>query len=173
VPHDIDVHAPKAPAKPEPPVVEDADDSQDDVNALFAAVNDLPADDPLRAQPAAGAKSAPSSPSNPVASASIATSTAPEATNAAVSAPPAASHASDQAAGQAAPEQTARVEVESDEKRLKVPSLVGLPLRKVIEVSAAAGLAVHMTGSGTAREQAPAAGTMVPAGTEIVVRCAR
>jgi cell division protein FtsI (penicillin-binding protein 3) len=177
VPHDIEVRAPRAPAKPEKPVVEDADDAQDDVNALFAAVNDLPADDPLRAQPAASAKSAASTPSSPVATASLAASAPSEAASAIAGAPPAAIQVADQFADQntdqSAPVQTARVEVVSDEKRLKVPSLVGLPLRKVIEVSAAAGLAVHMTGSGTAREQAPAAGTMVPAGTEIVVRCAR
>jgi cell division protein FtsI (penicillin-binding protein 3) len=57
-----------------------------------------------------------------------------------------------------------------DAKRLQVPSLIGLPLRKVIEVTAAAGLEVRITGNGTVREQAPAAGTMVVPGTQIVVR---
>ena len=56
---------------------------------------------------------------------------------------------------------------------LKVPSLIGLPVRKIIEQAAAAGLEVEITGSGSAREQAPAAGTMVAAGTRIVVRCGR
>ena len=46
-------------------------------------------------------------------------------------------------------------------------------MRKVIEVAAAAGLEVQITGNGTAREQAPAPGTMVPPGTKIVVRCER
>ena len=35
-------------------------------------------------------------------------------------------------------------------------------MRKVIEVTAAAGLDVQITGNGTAREQAPAPGTQVP-----------
>jgi cell division protein FtsI (penicillin-binding protein 3) len=56
---------------------------------------------------------------------------------------------------------------------MRVPSLIGLPVRKVIEQAAAAGLEVQITGSGTVREQAPAAGTMVPPGTKIVVRCGR
>ena len=61
----------------------------------------------------------------------------------------------------------------SDARKLKVPSLLGLPMRKVIEQAAAAGLEVQISGSGTVREQAPAAGTMVASGTQIVVRCVR
>ena len=61
----------------------------------------------------------------------------------------------------------------SDARKLKVPSLVGLPMRSVIEQAAAIGLAVQISGSGTVREQAPAAGTMVATGTQIVVRCGR
>jgi beta-lactam-binding protein with PASTA domain len=58
-------------------------------------------------------------------------------------------------------------------EKLRVPSLIGLPVRKVIEQSAAAGLEVEITGNGTVREQAPAPGTMVAPGTKIVVRCGR
>ena len=61
----------------------------------------------------------------------------------------------------------------SDGKKLNVPSLVGLPIRTVIEMTAAQGLQVQITGSGTVREQAPAAGTKVPSGTKVVVRCGR
>ena len=60
-----------------------------------------------------------------------------------------------------------------DARQLRVPTLVGLPLRKVIEQAAAAGLEVRIAGNGTVREQAPAAGTMVASGTQIVVRCGR
>jgi cell division protein FtsI (penicillin-binding protein 3) len=56
---------------------------------------------------------------------------------------------------------------------LRVPSLLGLPVRKVIEQASAAGLDVEITGSGMVREQAPAPGTMVAPGTKIVVRCGR
>ena len=38
-----------------------------------------------------------------------------------------------------------------------------------MERAGAAGLRVQPVGSGLAREQVPAAGTMVPAGTEVVV----
>jgi cell division protein FtsI (penicillin-binding protein 3) len=60
-----------------------------------------------------------------------------------------------------------------DGKKLSVPSLVGLPIRTVIEMTAAEGLQVQISGSGTVREQAPAAGTQVPSGTKVVVRCGR
>jgi cell division protein FtsI (penicillin-binding protein 3) len=43
-------------------------------------------------------------------------------------------------------------------------------LREVVVAASGAGLGLQVVGSGIAREQAPAAGTMVPAGTEIVVR---
>jgi len=61
----------------------------------------------------------------------------------------------------------------SEAKRLQVPSLIGLSVRKVIEQAAAAGLEVQITGNGTVREQAPAPGAMVTPGTQIVVRCGR
>jgi cell division protein FtsI (penicillin-binding protein 3) len=46
-------------------------------------------------------------------------------------------------------------------------------VRKVIEQAGVAGLGVQVLGTGIARGQAPAAGTMVPAGTEVVVRFGR
>ncbi len=61
--------------------------------------------------------------------------------------------------------------VVSDGGKLQVPSLIGLPVRRVIELAAEAGLQVQITGNGTAREQAPNPGTMVARGTQIVVRC--
>jgi cell division protein FtsI (penicillin-binding protein 3) len=57
--------------------------------------------------------------------------------------------------------------------RVAVPSFTGSPLRKVVETAATLGLRVEPVGSGLAREQAPAAGTMVPLGTEVVVRFSR
>ena len=52
VPHDVDVQQPRTPVKKAEKVElaeDDSDADQDQVNTLFAAVNDLPADDPLRA----------------------------------------------------------------------------------------------------------------------------
>ncbi len=170
VPHDIDMRPPRSLAKnetPEKPAVEDdAEDSQGDINALYAAANDLPADDPLRAQAVASAAGA-----------------APEKPAAVSSAPAHAEPLDAQAVAAStgnpvspSPDEAAKANiavVTTDDKLLKVPSLIGLSERKVIEASAAAGLQVRLTGSGTAREQAPAPGTMVALGTQIVVRCAR
>jgi len=58
-------------------------------------------------------------------------------------------------------------------KRVAVPAFQGTALRSVVEGAGRLGLRVQVLGSGLAREQAPAAGTMVPLGTEIVVRFAR
>lgn len=55
-------------------------------------------------------------------------------------------------------------------KQVAVPTLVGEPVRAVIEKAGAAGLGIQVVGSGIARQQVPAAGTMVPQGTQIVVQ---
>jgi len=141
VPHDIDLRQPRALSKAELQVAEDdASEHTGDINALYAAANELPSDDPLRA------------PTNQ-----------PVATN-----QPQPTAAKPQNESQP----TATVTLD-DGKTLRVPSLVGMPMRKVIEQAAAAGLEVQITGSGTVREQAPAPGTMVAPGTKIVVRCGR
>jgi cell division protein FtsI (penicillin-binding protein 3) len=57
--------------------------------------------------------------------------------------------------------------------RVPVPSFVGEPLRQVVETAGVAGLGVQLLGDGIAREQAPVAGTLVPLGTEVVVRFRR
>ena len=54
IPHDVELQSPSAKAKPAPAIAEDdAPPQGEDITALFAAVNDLPADDPLRQPPAA------------------------------------------------------------------------------------------------------------------------
>jgi cell division protein FtsI (penicillin-binding protein 3) len=168
VPHDVEVHAPRTAAKAETNIAEDDSDEQGDVNALYAAINDLPSDDPLRAQPAqANAASQPAQPTakpavHPTANA-VAGSEQPGS-----QATPVALHE-----GTAPTALATKAVVVTDQKKLKVPSLVGLPVRQVVMQAAAAGLEVQISGSGTVREQAPAAGTMVATGTQIVVRCAR
>ena len=57
--------------------------------------------------------------------------------------------------------------------QVPVPLFEGAGLRSVVEKADALGLRVQVVGSGLAREQIPAAGTMVPAGTEVVVRFTR
>jgi cell division protein FtsI (penicillin-binding protein 3) len=58
-------------------------------------------------------------------------------------------------------------------EKVAVPYFAGVGLRTAIEQAGALGLRVQPVGSGLAREQVPAAGTMVPAGTEVVVRFSR
>jgi cell division protein FtsI (penicillin-binding protein 3) len=172
VTHDIDVHAPRA-AKDDMKLAEDeSGGSAGDIDALYSAANDLPSDDPLRAaaaQPAVSSEAqAAAQPAGPAANASD---------------KPAGKQPATAVAGKTTPavlrpvprpqrELAATVTV-ADAKRLRVPSLIGLPVRKVIEQAAAVGLEVQITGNGTVREQAPAAGTMVAPGTQIVVRCGR
>jgi cell division protein FtsI (penicillin-binding protein 3) len=166
VPHDVEVQQPRTPAKKDQKVELAEDESgadQDNVNALFAAANDLPADDPLRA-PAAQAN-AQSSTSVPSSTDAKQESTVAHAT---------ASSAPSQIAAKSSPQQQTPSQVTiNDGKKLTVPTFIGLPVRKVIETAAAAGLDVEIVGSGTVREQAPAPGTQVPIGTKIVVHCGR
>jgi cell division protein FtsI (penicillin-binding protein 3) len=58
-------------------------------------------------------------------------------------------------------------------RRVAVPAFTGSGLRMAVETASGLGLRVEPVGSGVAREQAPAAGTMVPVGTEVVVHFAR
>jgi cell division protein FtsI (penicillin-binding protein 3) len=158
VPHDVEVQQPRTPPKKDKPADLAEDDSsadQQDVNALFAAVNDLPADDPLRA----AAQSAPA----PKASSSAADQSSAAAQVPAFSQAPTLNQKS----------AAAQVFTIDEGKKLTVPSLTGLPMRKVIEAVAAAGLDLEIVGSGTARTQAPAPGSRVPPGTKIVVHCGR
>ena len=58
-------------------------------------------------------------------------------------------------------------------RKVSVPAFDGAGLRTVVERADAVGLRVQAVGSGLAREQVPAAGMMVPVGTEVVVRFTR
>jgi cell division protein FtsI (penicillin-binding protein 3) len=158
VPHDIDLR-PATAVKSAPPVTEDGTPSnEEDIKALYDAANDLPSDDPLRpgsALPAAQPQ--PSSAAQPASSAANA---------------PAAAPSQSQAQPTTEPHPSTTVII-PDARRLRVPSLIGLPVRQVIEQAAAAGLEVQIVGSGTARQQAPDPGAMVLPGTKIVVRCGK
>jgi cell division protein FtsI (penicillin-binding protein 3) len=156
VPHDIDARRPRALSKADLHVAEDdSHEETGDISALYAAANDLPSDDPQRAS---ATQTPPAS--APAAGSQSQTSAQPASTNA------------NPATTQQQPRTAATVTI-ADGKALRVPSLIGLPVRKVIEQAAAAGLEVEINGSGTVREQAPAPGTMVAPGTRIIVRCGR
>jgi cell division protein FtsI (penicillin-binding protein 3) len=179
VPHDIEIREPK-PAKPAKPAHEDDQDNAPDINALFAAVNDLPADDPLRQPAAQPATPQPATPqmetgadgkAGPVTAAQGMVAEAGLDTNLGTN--PGTNQAANAAAEpvRASSAPAGPVVVNTDEH--KVPELVGLPVRKVIETAALAGLEVQIMGSGTVKEQAPAPGSMVGPGTRILVRCSR
>jgi cell division protein FtsI (penicillin-binding protein 3) len=169
VPHDIDLRQHRVLTKADLQVREDDAHAQNsDINALYAAANDLPSDDPLREPP-----SQPAPARQPAAAVQSQAGVQPPKADV------------NKASGKVIPSQPATTPppttsppvtstvIVVDNKTLRVPSLIGLPVRKVIEQAAAAGLEVQITGSGTVREQAPAAGTMVAPGTKIVVRCGR
>jgi len=175
VPHDIEVHAPRVKSQADALVAEDDAHAQgDDINTLFAAINDLPSDDPLRAGSdqtgSAGQAATEPAQQSPAQATGLAADA--KASPGGAQAVSAAAQPSPQPA-KAFEQKTSLAVMVPDARQLRVPTLVGLPLRKVIEQAAAAGLEVRIAGSGTVREQAPAAGTMVASGTQIVVRCGR
>jgi len=156
-----------------------------DLNAMFAQANELPADDPLRAAvnpapvaaqaavetaaaPANGAKAKSSGIANllpaKVVAAFRAKQDAPETEITPAMQPAQSAPSPEAAAGQV---------VMHAGKPVAVPVFTGKALRQVVQDAASAGLRVQTVGSGMAREQAPAAGTIVPEGTEVVVRFSR
>ena len=152
VPHDITVRAGRAGAKSNSRIAEDdADESVGDVGALYAAANDLPNDDPMRGGPAPPA-------TNRAAAANHLTPPVPAA--------PLQQHPQPAQPG-------TKTVVVNEGKMFRVPSLTGLAIRKAIEQAALAGLEVQVSGNGTVKQQAPTAGTLVPSGTKIVVKCGR
>jgi cell division protein FtsI (penicillin-binding protein 3) len=167
VPHDVEIHAVRASAKNL--TAQDAEPEQEhtgDVNALLSAVNDLPPDDPLR-QAVSNARS----PSPTVVKVAIngkakladkkpATATTLNASPTPVSAP------SPQIVDVSLPSGNSA-------KSVKVPSLIGMPVRQVVEQVAIAGLNLQVEGRGLVRSQEPAAGSQVQPGSQVIVRCAR
>jgi cell division protein FtsI (penicillin-binding protein 3) len=162
-----------------------------DLTAMFDEVNSLPADDPLR-QPATAAAMAEN----------VQADAASDAARESRAKPPGglsglpdkvmeAFHANGNTTSvmpDASTTATAKVEapkirppveqqtggvVIDAAKRVTVPEFKGDGLRAVVQDAGRLGLRVQTLGSGLAREQAPAAGTMVPLGTEVVVRFAR
>ncbi|MBS1800758.1 MAG: transpeptidase family protein [Acidobacteria bacterium] len=171
-------------------VDDNIEDRSTDINKMYADINDLPADDPLRtpgdAKPESGvaANSAAIVNKTPLANTSEKKSKLAELLPAKVVAAFKSGSSSaaevDQSASAKLPQpadvstvQTRSGVVVDASRHVQVPSFEGLSLRMVVEKADALGLRVQVAGSGLAREQAPAAGTTVPAGTEVVVRFVR
>ncbi|MDQ2834142.1 MAG: penicillin-binding transpeptidase domain-containing protein [Acidobacteriota bacterium] len=190
VPHDQPVKTKQEMQIAQKDVVEDVPaESTADLTAMFDEVNDLPADDPLRA------------PANAAPTANAAAATSQEGkTSAPV--PKVQKHgvmdllpakvlaefrrgtggdggdglrgettAVPQTNSTAVPPKNAVV-VDA-RLRIPVPSFEGAGLRSVVERADSLGLKVQVVGSGLAREQVPVAGTIVLAGTEVIVRFTR
>lgn len=165
-------------------VEEGPSESTADLTAMFDDVNSLPADDPLRtaqnvgtpledksdkagaAEKVAGKTQSGADllPSKVVAAFQANTASVSTQTSSNVSPPKSEPVAGVKEKGAV---------VVSAGLRVPVPSFEGAALRSVVEKADAVGLRVQAVGSGLAREQVPAAGTMVPAGTEVVVRFTR
>jgi cell division protein FtsI (penicillin-binding protein 3) len=173
VPHDQDLKPQNLVAKNTKPVEEkDPQENPADLESLFAEVNNLPPDDPLRhpENPAPGDvlngdQSGTGTP--PPASGQDASPALALAQGEPIPPPP----VSTPVRGSPPRKSTGSVSVPND--RIAVPSFAGKSLREVVIQASTAGLGLRVLGSGIARDQAPASGTMVPAGTEIVVRFAQ
>jgi cell division protein FtsI (penicillin-binding protein 3) len=183
VPHDTNLtpQTDLAKAQSEPELEEAPPEPTGDLNALFAEVNNLPADDPLR-----GTVNG----QQPVPSAANELASGPEPAQAAptpsptLQQPPVIPVQAAAAKKETPPAEEAAVPapephvpghgiVVNAANRVGVPSFLGEPLRVAVETAGTAGLALQIVGSGIAREQVPAPGSMVPPGTEIVVRFSR
>jgi cell division protein FtsI (penicillin-binding protein 3) len=183
VPHDTNLaaHSEEVKKSASPQMEEAPPEQTGDLDALFAEVNNLPADDPLRGN-AGGPQPVPSAASELIAGVPQVAQAAPPpvapppkpaipvpATEAKKDTP---SFAATVAAAQQ-PHVAAHGIVVNAANRVGVPSFLGEPLRVAVETAGTAGLALQIVGSGIAREQVPAPGSMVPPGTEIVVRFTR
>ena len=179
VPHDVEIHAARLPAKNL--TAHDAEPEQEhtgDVNAMLSAVNDLPADDPLRE--AVSSARTPASSSTVV---RVAVNTnAKDSDKKSASDSRGAKHDSvavssgtvalvEPAAKVASP-QIVAVSLPSG-KMVKVPWLIGMPVRQVVVQTALAGLNLQVEGRGLVRSQEPLAGSQVQSGSRIIVHCVR
>jgi cell division protein FtsI (penicillin-binding protein 3) len=181
VPHDQELKPTNLIAKDTKPVEEETPQEETaNLESLFAEANHLPADDPLSSSAsadttasanAAGHSSQPDA--GQVASMESAQNSPPAAVEAKASPPTAAVVQPARMVLAAMSERVENGSVSVPNQRVAVPSFMGRSLREVVVEASAASLGVRVVGSGVAREQAPAAGTMVPSGTEIVVRFAQ
>ena len=189
VPHDMPIKPPKLIAEQKKAAHDQADGDQEqvgDLDAMFAEVNHLPQDDPLRAPAAksqataadadearAYLQSASDSPSS--------VSKQARNTEKNFSPPPPASDQADEtlppqesgiraAQTVSAPADSSLAVIPGSGAPVIMPGFIGKPMRDVVVTAANLGLNVRVYGSGVASEQAPAAGSKVPAGTTVVVR---
>lgn len=172
--------------------MDEPQDNGADLNAMFGDINELPADDPLRARSAAETEAVTAAATTTSQNASGGASTVIAKPDSSLSAKVLATfHAqgnttsllSSEIPGSVSlagvrprPEAETRPDggvVVSSGHRVAVPSFGGEGLRAALEQAGAAGLRIQPVGSGLARAQVPPPGTMVPSGTQIVIRFSR
>ena len=172
--------------------MDEPQDNGADLNAMFGDINELPADDPLRARSAAETAAVTAAATTTSQNASGGASTVIAKPDSSLSAKVLATfHAqgnttsllSSEIPGSVSlagvrprPEAETRPDggvVVSSGHRVAVPSFGGEGLRAALEQAGAAGLRIQPVGSGLARAQVPPPGTMVPSGTQIVIRFSR
>jgi cell division protein FtsI (penicillin-binding protein 3) len=189
VPHDI-------PLKPEILIAQQRKASRDDVegdsqpaadlSALFAEVNHLPKDDPLRAPPGKTAAAAdadeahaylqtvsdapPAMPVQPQETEDSGSGSASSPDGAHAGATPPQRKKNSAAQDSSSPGANLSAVSMGAGAPVTMPGFIGKPMRDVVVTAANLGLHVRVYGSGIASAQAPAAGTRVPAGTTVVVR---
>src|SRR5271170_3956790 len=182
VPHDQPLKTRKETMVAQEETADDApSESTPDLTAMFDDVNSLPADDPLRTSANSAATPMGSRSADKVQGTQellpakvVAAFQAGAGTNSAMA------DAGDGSEHVSLPKAVPTVQVKEKGAvvvnaglQVPVPSFEGAALRSVVERADSVGLRVQAVGSGLAREQVPVAGTMVPAGTEIVVRFTR
>ena len=169
-------------AKANAPQEEVSDHDEQDLNAMYDAVNGLPNDDPLKqkdqgaaaaqanlvADESKGSTAGESGLSPKALAAFHANGNTTSVITVAEGAQPVAPHVDPAVATRS----NGAVVVDPN-KRVAVPSMIGSDLRDAVIAAGRLGLRLEPVGSGVAKEQAPAAGTMVPVGTQIVVRFTR
>ncbi|MGB6305248.1 MAG: penicillin-binding protein [Acidobacteriaceae bacterium] len=188
VPHDQPIKPPKLIAEQKKNAHDDVDGDHEqvgDLDAMFAEVNNLPKDDPLRAPPvksqaaAADADEARAYLQSASDAPSSMSTQPPDMERTATASPPASAHADETLPPR--PKSVAADHVQSSVDGspavtlgsgapVTMPGFIGKSMRDVVVTAANLGLNVRVYGSGVASEQAPAAGTKVPAGTTVVVR---
>jgi len=188
VPHDLPIKPSRLIAEQKKTAHRDDEgDSEQvgDLDAMFAEVNHLPKDDPLRAaqvksQAAAADADEARAYLQTVSDVSSSTTQPPESERAETAPPPANVHADESLpprsrsipaaqAGSTSSDSSSAVTLGSGAS-VTMPGFIGKSMRDVVVNAANLGLKVRVYGSGVASEQAPAAGSKIPAGTTIVVR---
>jgi len=157
VPYDREVKA----TRPPPQTITETADSHPaerlgEDSAVFVGIGDLPKDDPLRS--VAEAKLVANSAAPAVSPAVASISAKPEIPSAAV-------------ATTAFPSVIQPASIAPG--RVAVPQFTGKSLRAAAEAAMAAGLRLEAVGSGLARSQEPAAGTVLEAGAQVAVHFSR